>query len=411
MNSSAALLPLHLSLADRRVTVVGGGPVAWRKVQSCLEAAAQVTVVAPYVCDELADVIAAGDVGWVSRDYTDGDLDGSWLAFAATGDMATDEAVDRAAESARIFCVRASTGAGALNGTRSPAVLRRGGVTVGVTSVDGADPRRAVALRDAIGLAVDAGQLPLRRVRAGAGHVTLVGGGPGAVDLLTLQGRRSLAEADVVVVDRLGPRDVLAELGPGVLVLEVGKAPGRHPVPQESINALLVEHARAGRRVVRLKGGDPYVFGRGGEEVEACRAADVPVTVVPGVTSAFAVPAAAGIPVTHRGLARQVTVLAGHDAAGVVSADWPALARAGADGNTLIVLMGVRHLPSITGSLLAAGAPTALSVAIIENGCTPEQRLTVGVLADIASIASAREVRSPAVIVIGRVVDARGDLA
>ena len=209
------------------------------------------------------------------------------------------------------------------------------------------------------------------------------------------------------MVDRLGPREVLAELGADVLILEVGKAPGKHPVPQHAINDLLVEHALAGRQVVRLKGGDPFVFGRGGEEVEACRAAGVEVSVIPGVSSAFAVPAAAGIPVTSRGLARQVTVLAGHDADGMVRADWPALARAAADGNTLVVLMGVKHLPSISAALLAEGAPGDVPVAMIENGCTPEQRLTVGVLADIASLAVTRGVRSPAVIVIGRVVDAR----
>ncbi|MEP6981752.1 MAG: uroporphyrinogen-III C-methyltransferase [Nakamurella sp.] len=408
MSSRGALLPLHLSLLGRRVTVVGGGPVAWRKVQSCLEAGACTVVVAPYVCDELADAVADGDVEWAPREYVEGDLDGSWLAFAATGDVRTDDAVEAAADAERIFCVRASAGAGVRNGTRSPAVLRRESVTVSVSSTDGADPRRAVALRDAIGVALDCGLLPLRRVRGGAGRVTLVGGGPGSIDLLTLAGRRALAEADVVVVDRLGPREVLAELGADVLILEVGKAPGEHPVPQHAINALLLDHAEAGRHVVRLKGGDPFVFGRGGEEVEAGRAAGVEVTVIPGVSSAFAVPAAAGIPVTHRGLARQVTVLAGHDAAGVVRADWPALARAGADGNTLIVLMGVKHLASISTALHSAGAPFDLPVAIIENGCTPGQRVTVGALADIATIALAREVRSPAVIVIGRVVNALG---
>ena len=401
------LLPLHLSLTGRRVVVVGGGPVAWRKVGSALDAGAAVVVVAPWVCDELALAVASGEVEWEHREYAVGDLAGAWLAFAATGDSDTDAAVEAEAEAARVFCVRASTGAGARNGTRSPAVLRRDAVTVSVSSADGADPRRAVAVRDAIGVALDSGRLPLRRVRGGAGRVTLVGGGPGDVDLLTLAGRRALAEADVVVVDRLGPREVLGELGADVLVLEVGKAPGRHPVPQHAINDLLVEHAQAGRHVVRLKGGDPFVFGRGGEEVEACRAAGVPVTVVPGVTSAFAVPAAAGIPVTHRGAARQVTVLAGHDADGVVRADWPALAAAARDGHTLIVLMGVKHLPAIAGSLLSSGAPSGVPVAIVENGCTPAQRLTVGTLADIAAVAEARGVQSPAVIVVGRVVDAR----
>jgi uroporphyrin-III C-methyltransferase/precorrin-2 dehydrogenase/sirohydrochlorin ferrochelatase len=202
----------------------------------------------------------------------------------------------------------------------------------------------------------------------------------------------------VVVVDRLAPRGVLDELAPGVLVLDVGKAPGRHPVPQHAINQLLIDHARAGRRVVRLKGGDPFVLGRGGEEVAACRSAGVPVEVIPGVTSAFAVPAAAGIPVTHRGLAKQVTVLSGHDAQDIE--DWSHLAAGGA---TLVVLMGVAALAVITGGLMAAGLAEQTPVAIVENGWAADQRTTTGTLANIAPRALAADVRSPAVIVIGDV--------
>jgi uroporphyrin-III C-methyltransferase/precorrin-2 dehydrogenase/sirohydrochlorin ferrochelatase len=208
----------------------------------------------------------------------------------------------------------------------------------------------------------------------------------------------------VVVVDRLGPRSVLDELGPGVLILDVGKAPGRHPVPQPEINRLLVEHAQAGRRVVRLKGGDPFVLGRGGEEIAACREAGVDVSVVPGVTSAFAVPAAAGIPVTHRGWSRQVTVISGHDAVtphGLpADLNWPALARG--DG-TLVVLMGVAALPAICAGLIGAGMDPATPVAIVENGWTPDQRVTAGPIDGIAELARARGVESPAVIVIGAV--------
>ena len=260
------------------------------------------------------------------------------------------------------------------------------------------------AIRSAIGRSLDEGLLPLRRLRAApardAGEVVLVGGGPGDPDLLTLQGRRALAGADVVVVDRLGPREVIEDLAPGVLVLEVGKATGRHPVPQHAINQLLVDHAMAARRVVRLKGGDPFVFGRGGEEVDACRRAGVAVRVIPGVTSAFAVPLSAGIPVTHRGLSRQVTVIAGHDADGVVQADWAGLARS---EGTLVVLMGVAALGHICGRLLAHGMPSDMPVAVIENGCTPRQRVTTGSLDAVAESAARRGVASPAVIVIGRV--------
>jgi uroporphyrin-III C-methyltransferase / precorrin-2 dehydrogenase / sirohydrochlorin ferrochelatase len=395
--AAIGVLPLHLALAGRRVVVVGGGPVAARKVASCLAANADILVVAPFACEAIATEARAGVLQWVERDYQPGDLDGGWLAVAATGDRETDIAVEQDATAQRMFCVRADD---ATAGTaRTPAILRRDDLVVSVGSTGAADPRRSAALRDAIAQTLDAGGLPLRRHRSGTGGVVLVGGGPGDADLLTLRARRELAAADVVVVDRLAPQSVLDELGPGVLILDVGKAPGRHPVPQHEINRLLVEHAQAGRRVVRLKGGDPYLLGRGAEEVAACRAAGVPVSVVPGVTSAFAVPAAAGIPVTHRGLARQVTVLSGHDAMdGVV--DWPALV---ATRGTLVILMGVAALPLITTELLDAGADPSMPAAVIENGWTPAQRVITATVATIAEASRAADVAPPAVIVLGDV--------
>lgn len=230
------------------------------------------------------------------------------------------------------------------------------------------------------------------------GSVCLVGGGPGDPDLLTVRALRRLADADVVVVDRLAPAEDLAALAPRALVVDVGKTPGHHPVPQEGINALLVEHARAGRRVVRLKGGDPYVLGRGGEEVEACRGAGVPVEVVPGVTSAFAVPAAAGIPVTHRGLARSVTVLTGHEDLGAERLE--ALVRL---GGTLVVLMGVTRLAALADGLVAAGADPATPAAVVERGWSTEQRTTRADLSSLAGACAARGVASPAVVVVGAV--------
>ncbi|HEY5115130.1 MAG TPA: uroporphyrinogen-III C-methyltransferase [Nakamurella sp.] len=392
--------PLHLSLTGRRVVVVGGGPVAARKVAACLAAGADVLVVAPYACEQIVADAAAGLLGWQQRDYRHGDLDGAWLVVAATGDRATDEAIEAEATAQRTFCVRADDAAA--GSARSPATLRRDDLVISVASSGAggtADPRRSVAVRNAIAQALDAGTLPLRRHRPAGGHVVLVGGGPGEKDLLTLRARRELAAADVVVVDRLAPLAVLDELAPDVLVIDVGKTPGRHPVSQHEINQLLVEHAQAGRRVVRLKGGDPYVLGRGGEEAAACREAGVSVEVVPGVTSAFAVPAAAGIPVTHRGLARQVTVLSGHDALeGSDADDWRVLA---SDGGTLVILMGVAALPRICAGLLAAGMNPDTPVAVIEKGWSPEQRVTRGTVQDI--VERARNARSPAVIVIGAV--------
>jgi uroporphyrin-III C-methyltransferase/precorrin-2 dehydrogenase/sirohydrochlorin ferrochelatase len=201
----------------------------------------------------------------------------------------------------------------------------------------------------------------------------------------------------VVLVDRLAPRGLLDELDPAVEVVDVGKTPGHHQLPQEEINRLLVAHAQAGRRVVRLKGGDPFVLGRGGEEALACVSAGVTVEVVPGVTSAVAVPAAAGIPVTHRGRSRQVTIVSGHD-----DLDWASLA---ALEGTLVLLMGVRGLEVAASRLVAHGKPASTPAAIVESGFSPAQRTTVGTLATIAGQARERAVRPPAVVVIGPVVD------
>lgn len=391
MNSAS--YPLTMDLAGRRAVVVGGGPVAARRTAGLVAAGADVALVAPFACEDLRDLVDSGVVTWLDRDYAPGDLDGAWLVHTATGDRSTDDRVAADAEQRRVWCVRAD------DAQRSaawvPAVARAGSVTVAVNA--GGDPGRARALRDAVALALDTGTLPVRRRRAGAGQVALVGGGPGDPGLITTRGRWLLAEADVVVVDRLAPRALLDELDEDVVVVDVGKTPGRHPVPQEEINRLLVEHARAGRRVVRLKGGDPFVLGRGGEEALACLAAGVEFEVVPGVTSAFAVPAAAGIPVTHRGRSRQVTVASGHE-----GLDWKSLA---ALEGTLVLLMGVSGLDEAAPELVRHGMPASTPVAIVEAGCTPQERTTVGTLGTIAGLARERAVQPPAVIVIGTVVD------
>jgi uroporphyrin-III C-methyltransferase / precorrin-2 dehydrogenase / sirohydrochlorin ferrochelatase len=198
-------------------------------------------------------------------------------------------------------------------------------------------------------------------------------------------------------VDRLAPRALLATLSDDVIVVEAGKERERHALPQPDINQLLVTNALAGRRVVRLKGGDPFVLGRGGEEVLACRAANVPVEVVPGVTSAIAVPAAAGIPVTHRGVSRQVVIASGHD-----ELDWPALAAL--DG-TLVLLMSVTRLEHAARALMTHGRPAHTPAAVVESGFAPGQRTTLGTLGTIAAQADEVGVRPPAVVVVGDVVD------
>ena len=421
---------LGLDLAGRTVLVAGGGPVAARRARRMLDDGAHVRVVAPQLCEDLRDLVAAtlgarpsaslragdrpaaaaGEVTWVPREVREGDLDDAWFVLAATDDSATNRAVAAWAEARRTWCVHA--GAAHEGTARTPATTRSGDVLVGVVSdvrpspagtdpARAADPRRVRAVRDAVAEHLRAGGADQRRRRpspGGLGKVVLVGGGPGAVDLLTVRGRRALAEADVVVADRLGPVDVLDELAPGVEVVDVGKTPGHHPVPQHEINAILVEQAQRGRVVVRLKGGDPFVYGRGGEEVLACREAGVPVEVVPGISSALSVPALAGIPVTHRGTVAAFHVISGHD-----GLDDAALVSVRDRAATLVVLMGVSQLSRITAQALAAGADPSLPVAIVENGSTPRQRVTRAVLGDVVERAARVGVRAPAIIVVGDV--------
>lgn len=384
--------PLTLDVAGRRVLVVGGGPVAARRTTALVEAGAEVTVVAPFGCEEVAELAAEGRVTWLPREYRAGDIAGAWLVHTVTGDRHVDAAVAADAEADRVWCVKASDASSSAAWT--PAVAEVGDVQIAVNG--GGDPRRAVRVRNAVQTALETGDVSVRRVRTGTGSVALVGGGPGDTGLITTRGRRLLAEADVVVTDRLAPTRVLEELDPDVVVIDVGKTPGHHPVPQDEINQLLVEHARAGRRVVRFKGGDPYLLGRGGEEAAYCRTAGVAVEVVPGVTSAVAVPAAAGIPVTHRGLAKQFTVVSGHE-----GLDWPSLA---AVEGTLVLLMGVSRIADTAARLIEHGKAPATPVAVVEDGYGPNQRTTIGTLETIAALAAERDVRPPAVIVIGDVV-------
>lgn len=394
---------LGLSLTGRRVVLVGGGAVAARRLGGFLAEGALVRLVAPDLAAQTRALVVEHAVEWVPRTFEPADIDDAWLVHTATGVPAVDREVADVCEQRRVFCINAGDGA---HGTaRMTAQTSAGDVVIAVASEVGADPRRVVAVRDAVAGLADAGSLPLRRRRPGlSGRVDLIGGGPGPIDLMTVRARRLIAEADVVVTDRLGPTaEVLAELDPGVLVIDVGKRPDHHPVPQEEINALLVGHARTGKRVVRLKGGDPFVYGRGGEEVIACRRAGVTVEVTPGISSAIAVPQAAGIPVTHRGTAKSVHVVSGH---GEVSA--ATLNTLGDAQTTTVMLMGVAAIPRVVSAALRHGIRADLPVAIVENGHTARQRTTRTTLAAAVGDAARAQVRNPAVIVFGDV--ARADL-
>ncbi|WP_211658452.1 uroporphyrinogen-III C-methyltransferase [Phytoactinopolyspora halophila] len=384
---------LLLDLTGRRVVVVGGGPVAARKASPLVDAGADLVVVAPALCEPLAELVADGHARWEPRQYRPGDLDGAWLVHTATGERDVDSIVADEAETARIWCVRADDAGAASAWT--PAVARVGDVLVAVSG--GGDPGRAKALRNAVQTALETGDLPLRHLRPRrSGCVSLVGGGPGDAGMITTRGRQLLAAADVVVFDRLAPHSLIDELDDDVVTVDVGKTPGNHPVPQDEINRLLIEHAESGAHVVRLKGGDPFVLGRGGEEARACHDAGIPVEVVPGVTSAVSVPAAFGIPVTHRGICKQFTVVSGHE-----GLDWPSLA---SSQGTLVFLMGVSLLADTATHLIAAGMDPSTPAAVIEDGYGPRQRLTTGTLDDIADRAAAVGAKPPAVIVVGDVV-------
>lgn len=395
--------PLALDLTGRTVVIVGGGPVAARRARGLVDASARVTVIAPSICDELADLTSRAapeqdpPVRWKRREYRGpSDLDGAWLVHTATGNPQVDAAVGEDCRARRLWCVDAGDAARSRAWVPATTTVGTPAGPVDVSVTSGGDPRRAVAIRDALTGELRSGRIDLRRRRPrGAGWVALVGGGPGDDGLVTTRGRTLLAAADVVVVDRLAPRGILAALPAGVQVIDAGKSPRRHAVPQHRINELLVEHARAGRGVVRLKGGDPFVLGRGGEEVQACAAAGVRVEVVPGVTSAVAVPAAAGIPVTHRGLARGFSVATGHD-------QLPQLPTG--NDHTVLLLMAVRGLRRCVAAMIAAGRAPDCPAAIIEDGFGPAQRVTVAPLARLAQEAQAAGVRSPAVVVVGDVV-------
>ncbi len=346
-----------LSVADREVLVVGGGPAALGPVASLWQAEARVTVISPAVTDTLRDLVERGLIRWHERDFSPADLDQVDLVVAASGDQAVDAAIDAQAQERRLFCVHAQ-------------------VPVPVAPA------------------------------AGAGRVILVGGGPGAPGLITVRGLAAVREADVLLVDRLAPQAVLAQIKPGAEIIDVAKIPRGAFTPQDQINRLLIERAQAGQTVVRLKGGDIFVFGRGGEEWEACAAAGVEVELVPGVTSAVAGPGLAGIPVTHRSLSQGFTVVSGHVPPGdpTSTLDWAALARS---GTTLVILMGVRQLPAICVALLAAGMDPDTPAATVADAGLPDQRSVTGPVRSISELTAAAGIGSPAIIVIGGVAGFR----
>ena len=382
---------------------MGGGNVAQRRVPTLIAAGADVHLVSPEVTPAIEGLVGSGEVTWLHRGFEDSDLDEAWYVMAATDDPEVNVRVSELAEQQRIFCVRADDADAATAFT--PAVGSHDGVTVAVMGNSAADrnPRRSAGVRDEIVAGLREGAIASRHHRPRAAGVVLVGGGPGDPELISVAGRKALMDADVVVADRLAPRELLAELPSDTEILDVAKLPRGRATAQEQINRIIVDQALAGRRVARFKGGDNFVFGRGFEEVLACREAGVPVTVIPGISSPLGVPAVAGIPVTHRGVTHDLTIVSGHLPPGHADSlvQWAAVA---ALRGTIVLMMAVENAPLIAEVLLRGGREATTPVAIVCDGTMPTERTVLTTLGELANAIIAEQVQPPAVIVIGEVV-------
>ncbi len=357
MTNPSDALRVDLPVAGRQVVVVGGGVAALGRIAALRAARADVVVFSPDPVASVADYADRELITLHPRAVGDADLTNAWLVYAATGDAEQDSDIAARAASAGRFCL---TGTG----------LRAGD--------------------------------PAGGERRPGGRVVLVGGGPGDPGLLTLAGLAAIEEADVVIADRLAPLAVLQHVRPGTEIIDVAKIPRGEFTSQEEINRLLIAHAGAGKSVVRLKGGDNFVFGRGGEEWQACAAAGIEVQLVPGVSSALAGPALAGIPVTHRSLNQGFTVVTGHVPPGDPRStlDWAALAKT---GTALIVMMGVANLAAIAAALIGAGMDPSTPAATVSDAGHPGQRTVKAGLSGIAAATADAGLSAPAVTVIGSV--------
>ncbi|GAB4003651.1 uroporphyrinogen-III C-methyltransferase [Nocardioides ultimimeridianus] len=391
-----------LRLSGRRVVVVGGGHVAQRRVPQLIAVGADVHVVSPDATPAIEGLVGSGEVSWHQRPFADDDLEGAWYAMALTDDPAVNDRISALCEERRVFCVRSDDAT--LGTAWTPATGRYDDLTVAV--LGNRDPRRSAAVRDHVVEALHEGRIQASHGRPGGekvAGVTLVGGGPGHPDLISIAGRKALMEADVVVADRLAPRELLGDLPADVELIDVAKLPRGRSAMQEEINRVIVDRALEGKRVVRFKGGDNFVFGRGYEEILACREAGVPVTVIPGLTSPVAVPAIAGIPVTHRGITHEFCVVSGHIPPEHPDSlvDYAALARM---RGTVVLMMAVENAPAIATALVSGGRAAETPVAVICDGTMPTQRTVLATLGTLGSRLEEEAVKPPAIIVIGEVV-------
>lgn len=454
------LFPLFADLKGRAVLVVGGGAVATRKTGALLEAGAHVTVGAPELDEALLGLRDGGRIAHYTGHFESNWLDAMWLVIAATDDAAVNAQVAQAAQERRMLVNVVDNPA--LSSFQVPSIVDRSPLVVAISS-SGVAPVLARRMRERIESLFDHTlgplaalsakfRLQIRRQRAemgprrafydwlldgpvaallrqarpaeaeaalvaeldrpaGAlvGSVVLVGAGPGDPGLLTLKALRALNEADVILYDKLVSDEVMSLARRDADRISVGKQPGEdHHATQARIHALLVEHAQAGKRVVRLKGGDPFIFGRGGEELEYLRAHGVRYEVVPGVTAALACAAYAGIPLTHRAYAQSLHLATAHGAADADTIDWKALAR---QRQTLTFYMGVAQLSTLSRQLIGHGRDAATPVAIVENGSRTDQRVLATTLGELPGAASRHAVCSPALLIVGEVAALAGPLS
>jgi uroporphyrin-III C-methyltransferase / precorrin-2 dehydrogenase / sirohydrochlorin ferrochelatase len=446
-------LPIFVDLRDRLVVVVGGGVVAHRKIEHLLKAHARVRVVAPELCADLALYRDHGRIEFRPLLFSAPQIEGATLVVAATDDVAVNEAVSVAARERGVLVNVVD------DGPRCtfifPAIVDRSPLIVAVgtagysptlarrvrTQIEALLPARlgqlaeyagrwresvkralpdvparlrfwdgffsgpvaASVLAGTPGQADDSMAVALEHARAAAGHaqgeVYLIGVGPGSPDLLTLRAQQLLQQADVILHDRLVPEAILDRARRDAERINVGKTPGRHEHTQEYINQLLVDHARRGRRVARVKGGDPFIFGRGGEELAVLREAGIPVVVVPGITAGLGAAASAGIPLTLRGLSQAVTFVTATGAQGS-SLDWSALAH---PQHTVVFYMSAAQIEHITSKLIAHGLPEDQPVALLERATWPDERVLKSTLADLPRLARDAKLQSPTLLVIGEV--------
>ena len=452
-------LPIFMNINQRLCVVIGAGEVAARKVTMLLRAQASVTVYAPEICPTLADLVEAGRIRYQQARFADQQLSGACLVIAATNDLQVNTAVSLAAQANNIPVNVVD--APALCTFTMASIVERSPIVIAISS-EGNAPVLARYLRSKIETMLPAGygriaaiagefrdkvkskyatsqarrifwegvlQGPIvERILAGQeaaarigldqlladdtasqqhGEVYLVGGGPGDPDLLTFRALRLMQQCDVCVYDKLVSPEVLDLVRRDAELIYVGKSRDQHTLPQEEINQLLARLALAGKRVLRLKGGDPFIFGRGGEEIETLMQQGVPFQVVPGITAANGVSSYAGIPLTHRDYAQACLFITGHLKNGVLDLDWAAMAR---PQQTVVIYMGLVGLEQICQQLMAHGVAPDMPAAVIQQGTTQNQRVVSANLSNLASQVAAAKMKAPCLTIIGQVVQLREKL-